>query len=191
MSNQPNSEFDGEPKKKKDKKAENKTNQTMLRTMLGNLVSLSNLADQKASLMISVNSILVSVIITFVFGNNGFNKNLLYPILLLLAVCVLTIVFSILATKPNLRRNKNAEQKVDLFFFQSFSTLSCESYQESMKELMKNENVLQEKLIANIHAQGTVLTRKYNQLKIAYTIFLIGFPISVFLVVLKMIGPLN
>jgi Family of unknown function (DUF5706) len=178
----------GEVKKKKDKKVENKTNQTMLRSMFGNLVSLSNLADQKAALMISVNSILVSVIITFVFGNDGFNKNLLYPILFLLAVCVLTIVFSIIATKPKLRSQKPSDQEVDLFFFQSFSSISNEAYQTQMKALMDNENTLQDKLLSNLHAQGKVLTRKYNQLKIAYTIFLVGFPISVLLVVGKMLG---
>ncbi len=188
MSDQPKLEFDGEAKKKKEKKAENKTNQTMLRAMMGNMVNLSNLADQKAALMISVNSILVSVIITFVFGNNGFNKTLFYPILFLLTVCVMTIVFSIMATKPKLRSNKKTGQVVDLFFFQSFAELSPESYEESMKELMSNEKLLQEKLIHNIHAQGTVLSRKYNQLKIAYAIFLIGFPVSVLLVVLRMMG---
>lgn len=188
MSEIENTAENGEVKKKKDKKSENKTNQTMLRSMFGNLVSLSNLADQKAALMISVNSILVSVIITFVFGSDGFNKNLLYPILFLLSVCVMTIVFSIIATKPKLRSHKNSGQSVDLFFFQSFSSISSESYQAQMKELMRDENILQEKILNNIHAQGKVLTRKYNQLKIAYTIFLVGFPVSVLLVVGKMLG---
>jgi Family of unknown function (DUF5706) len=178
----------GEVKKKKDKKAENKTNQTMLRSMFGNLVSLSNLADQKAALMISVNSILVSVIITFVFGSDGFNKNLLYPILFLLSVCVMTIVFSIIATKPKLSSHKSSGQPIDLFFFQSFSSISSDEYQNQMKTLMNDENLLQDKILNNIHAQGKVLTRKYNQLKIAYTIFLVGFPVSVLMVVGKMLG---
>jgi hypothetical protein len=174
-------EDEGEKKKKKKKQAEeNKSAQSMIRTMLSNLVSLSELADQKAALMISVNSITISIILTFIFTNNNFNQKLIFPTAFLICVSVFTIVFSVFATKPKLGifSSKNF-QPIDLLFFNSYAKLSVDEYREQMQHLMEDEKLLQVKLIDNIHAQGVVLKKKYKQIGIAYTIFLIGFPLAV------------
>jgi hypothetical protein len=178
-----------EKKEKKEKKlkSENRLTQTVMRSMLTNLVSLSDLADQKAGLMISVNSILVSVMITFVFSNENFNYKLLYPIIFLLFICLSTIIYSVFATKPNLSSNKLDPQNLDLLFFGSFAALTKEEYKIKMKELIQVEGNLEDEILDNIHAQGRVLSAKYKNLQTAYTIFLIGFPTAVTLIVATLV----
>lgn len=177
----PNEEGNEELKKKKKKaKDENRSAQTMLRTMLTNLVRLSELADQKAGLMISVNSIIISIFLSFIFTNENFNQKLLIPAILIVCISILTIIFSIFATKPKLDFFRTANhQPEDILFFNSYAKMNLEEYRKEMSSLIENEEELQIKLINNIHAQGFVLKKKYRQIGIAYSIFLIGFPIAV------------
>jgi hypothetical protein len=172
------------PKKKK--KKEGRSAETMFRTMLTNLVRLSNMADQKAGLMISVNSIIVSLIVSFLFNKISDNKALLFPTCLLLLVCLITIVYSVLATKPSV--NKTISNEADLLFFGHFSAFSVDGYVKSMQALVKDEANLQTKMIENIYAQGKVLEKKYQYLKVAYTAFMIGFPIVILSYILVVIG---
>ena len=170
--------------KKEKKKKGGRSTETMFRTMLTNLVRLSNMADQKAGLMISVNSIIVSLLVSFLFNRLSENKQLLFPTFLLLLVCLITIIYSIFATRPTV--DKTIVTEADLLFFGHFSTFSLEEYVKSMRDLVSNELNLQNKMIGNIYAQGRVLEKKYQYLKIAYTVFMVGFPlvIVVYIIVL-------
>jgi hypothetical protein len=173
---------EGLPKKKKekDKEKRSKSGDSTIKAMLANLVRLSTIADQKAALMISVNAILISVIITFGLDKVSLDSALLYPICFLLLVCVFTIIFSVLATRPNVPKHANtAPENLDLFYFGDFAHLTLEQYQFHLQNLLSNETKLSEKLTANIYAQGKVLCKKFYLLKIAYYIFLIGFPLSI------------
>ncbi len=172
------------PHKKDKKKKGGRSTETMFRTMLTNLVRLSNMADQKAGLMISVNSIIVSLVVSFLFNRLTENKDLLLPTFLLLLVCLITIIYAILATRPTV--NKKIVNEADLLFFGHFSSFSLEEYVSSMRELVSDEKNLQNKMIGNIYAQGRVLEKKYQYLKIAYTVFMVGFPVVVLVYILSL-----
>jgi hypothetical protein len=176
-------------KAKKDKKLklENRLTQTLMRSMLANLVSLSELADNKAGIMISVNSIIISIMVTFLFSTDNFDPQLLYPVIFFLIVCMSTIIYSIFVTKPNLSSNRLEPQNFDLLFFGSMAKLSRAEYKSKMKELIQNESNLEDEILENLHAQGLVLDRKYKNLQTAYTIFLIGFPAAVVAMILTLI----
>ena len=75
--------------------------QTMFKNSSSNHQRLSVMADNKAFIMISVNSIIISVVIGLLIGKFVQNSNLIYPTMLLMAVCVLTVIYSVLATRPN------------------------------------------------------------------------------------------
>ncbi len=173
-----------EKKKEKKKKKGGRSTETMFRTMLTNLVRLSNMADQKAGLMISVNSIIVSLVVSVLFNKLTENRDLLFPTFLLLLVCLITIIYSILATRPTV--NKRIVNEADLLFFGHFSSFSLDDYVRSMQELVANETNLQNKMIGNIYAQGRVLEKKYLYLKIAYTVFMVGFPLVVVAYILSL-----
>ena len=54
-----------------------------------------------------------------------------------------------------------------------------ERYFETMKDMMAKEEKLHDSLIKNIYTQGQVMKRKYRLIKIAYTIFMVGFPVAI------------
>jgi len=180
---------DGEtPKKdKKDKKKKKEGSrgiETMFRTTMSSHLQLSNMADNKANLMISINSIIVSIIISSFLRNMDDMPHLLIPTGLLTALCLLTITFALLSTRPRIKSHRDNtgltdDMKVDLLFFGSFSQLSPDAYKTGVKGIMESPDLLYDTMIDNLYQQGQVLERKYKLLKITYNLFLFGFPLVV------------
>ncbi len=171
-------------KKKKKKRKKSSTDQTFYRSMLSNLVRQTHIADQKAALMISVNSVIISFIVSFVATKVTEMEPLIYPTILLLAVCLLVIVFSILATRPRVENSVKNER--DMLFFGHFDSYGQAEYIDEVIQLVSKESLLQEKIISSIYKQGKVMNRKYSNLRLAYNIFMFGFPISILSYVLAL-----
>ncbi len=169
-------------KEKKNKMA--KTGGTMFRNTMANHLQASALADRKASLMVSINTLIISVITSFLVHDYTSSQQFLLPACLLLGVSLSSITFAILATRPNvnpLHKNPNPDnmEEVDLLFFGDYTQLTIDNYKSAMKQVLTNDTILQDKMIENIYAQGKVLVKKYHRLKIAYSIFMYGFPLAI------------
>lgn len=175
-------------KKKKDKKKKGNSPErgieTMFRTTSRNHIDLSSIADNKANIMISVNSIIVSILLSVLFRKFEEFPNLIIPGLILTVVCLLTIVFAILATRPNVTsgtftKEDLLQNKTNLLFFGNFHKMNLEDYDWGVKELMKDSNLLYSSMTKDIYFLGGVLGKKYRLLRIAYNIFMFGLIISV------------
>lgn len=181
----PNLEEGPLKKSKKEKKQKvSKGVETLFRTTLSNHIKLSEMADRKANLMISINTIIISITLSAYVRKFDVPANLLIPTLLLLAVCLVTIIVSLVATKPTIApasRQPNAPENipVDLLFFGDYTQFTAEEYRYNLRKLLRNEDDLYNSLIDNVYAQGQVLARKYRLLKFAYQFFMIGFPAAV------------
>jgi hypothetical protein len=176
----PKSEKQKKDKKDKKKKA-SRTTETLFRSLMSNHIQLSTLADRKANLMISVNAIVLSVVATLLLKELRLMPVLIWPTVVLMVVCLITITFAVLATKPSLGKPKTDADQLDLLFFGDYTNLSDAEYQLAMKTLLQDETRLHESLIANIYAQGATLKRKYERLQTAYTLFMYGFPAAIVL----------
>src|SRR5271156_6778698 len=71
--------------------------QTMFKNSASNHQRLSVMADNKAFIMISVNSIIISVVIGLLIGKLVQDRYLIWPTMLLLGISVVTIIYSVLA----------------------------------------------------------------------------------------------
>lgn len=171
------------PKKDKEKDKEKKasrTVETMYRTTMANHIRLSEMADSKAGLMVSINSIIISIMTSFLVHEFAANPRLLIPTVVLVLVCLLTITFALLSTKPSIKHQQNnAVDKTDLLFFGDYVHLSLKEYKKAMNEMMEDDTLLRDSLIDNIYAQGKVIDHKFKLLSIAYTIFMYGFPVAI------------
>jgi hypothetical protein len=76
--------------------------QTMLRLASQNNLRLSEMADRKANILISVNAIIISVSISVLFRKFETDPFLVVPTIIFLTSSVITIVLSILATRPTI-----------------------------------------------------------------------------------------
>lgn len=158
--------------------------ETLFRTTSKNHLELSSMADNKANIMISINSIILSIVVTVLIRKLEVNPHLFIPTLILTLVCLMTIVFSILATRPNVSKGKFTKydiinKKTNLLFFGNFHSVPLEDYEWGMKQMIKDGEYLYSSLIRDIYYLGVVLGKKYRYLRISYTIFMIGFVVSV------------
>jgi predicted metal-dependent HD superfamily phosphohydrolase len=158
--------------------------QTMLRLTSENHLKLSDMADHKANILISVNSIIISVILSVLLRKLEDDPYLTVPTFIFLAISVVTIVISILATRPKIAGGTFTDQdvhdkKTNLLFFGNFHKASFEEYNVAMRNMMIDTDYLYGSLIKDIYQLGVVLGRKYKLIRIAYSIFMIGIVISV------------
>jgi hypothetical protein len=158
--------------------------QTMLRLTSDNHLELSNMADGKANILISVNSIIISVILSVLVRRLEVDTYLIIPTVLFLTSSVSTIVLAILATRPKISqgvfsREDIMNRKTNLLFFGNFHKASLEEYEWGMSQMMKDQDYLYGTLIKDIHQLGVVLGRKYRLLRVAYNVFMIGIITSV------------
>ncbi|MBO6605747.1 Pycsar system effector family protein [Psychroserpens sp.] len=160
--------------------------ETMFRVALRNHITLIDIADTKANILLSVNAIIISVALSNLIPklDNPSNSYLIYPTLIFLAFTVASIVLSVLATRPNVTRGKFtkddvANQKVNLLFFGNFHQMSLSEFEWAMGEMMQDRDYLYGSLTKDLYFLGLVLNRKYSLLRTTYTVFMIGIVISV------------
>lgn len=158
--------------------------ETMFKITSSNSQRLSNLADNKAHILITVNSIILSALISLVLRKLDENQFLIIPTFILLTVSLFSMIFSILATRPSLPEGKFTKEDisnktVNLLFFGNFYKMNLDEYSNGMLMAMQDKNYLYGMLIKDVYSQGVVLGRKYNQLRIAYNIFMFGLIVAV------------
>lgn len=158
--------------------------QTMLRLTSENHLKLSDMADNKANILISVNAIIISLILGILSRKLADEPYLTIPSVIFLSVSVTTIIFSILATRPKISEGiftmqDVKDKKTNLLFFGNFHRASFEEYNVAMREMMIDTDYLYGSLIKDIYHLGTVLGRKYKLIRYAYNIFMVGIIISV------------
>ncbi len=158
--------------------------ETMFRISSSNNVRISVMADNKAHIMISVNSIILSVTLGLVVKNLNEYGYLLLPALVLLVVCVTTMIYAVLATRPKVlkgrfTRDQLERKSVNLLFFGSFYNMTFEEYEEGIQAMMNDQQFLYTSLTKDIYWQGRVLGRKYRLLNISYSVFMFGIILSV------------
>ena len=158
--------------------------ETMFRITSGNHQRLSDMADNKAHIMISTNSIILSVILSILLRRLEDNPQLIIPTMILLIVCVVTMVFSILSTRPTVPPGRFTLQDIEekttnLLFFGNFYRMGLPEYNAGIQKMMEDREYLYGSLIKDIYSQGVVLGRKYRLLRIAYNVFMFGIVASV------------
>lgn len=176
-----------EEKKEKDKYSKTERGiSTVFRIMANNHASLSQMADSKANIMISVNSIILSVVISVLIRHLDENRNLIIPTVTLILVCVGTIVFAVRATRPNISEGTFTKEdiqnkKTNLLFFGNFHNMTLSDYDWAMKEMLSSKDYLYESMVKDIYFLGIVLAKKYRLLRISYNIFMYGLILSMIL----------
>ena len=172
-------------KKAKDERPERGI-ETMYRVTLRNHIKLSDIADTKANILLSVSAIILSIALSNLFPklDKPSNYYLIYPTLFFLFITVVTMIFSILSTRPKITSGKFtkedvANRKVNLLFFGNFHKMPLKEFQDGMSEMMNDRDYLYQSLMKDLYYLGVVLDKKYRLLRIAYTIFMIGIIVSV------------
>jgi predicted metal-dependent HD superfamily phosphohydrolase len=170
---------------------------TLFRVTLGNHTRLSGIADSKANILLSVNAIIISIALSSIIPKLDSPKNahLVIPTFIMLMSSVTTIIFAILSTRPKVTtgvftREDIEAKKINLLFFGNFYKMPLAEYDWAMNEMMKDRDYLYSTMIKDLYYLGLVLQRKYNLLRIAYNIFMVGIIVTViaFVIAFKGVG---
>jgi predicted metal-dependent HD superfamily phosphohydrolase len=159
---------------------------TMFRVTLNNHTRLSEIADSKANILLSVNAIIISIALGSIIPklDAPANAHLIIPTFIMMAFSTTSIVFAILSTRPKVTtgvftRKDIEERKVNLLFFGNFYKMPLEEYEWAINDMMKDRDYLYNAMIKDLYLLGKVLNRKYNLLRITYNIFMVGILASV------------
>ena len=157
--------------------------ESMLRLTARNQINLSSIADNKANILISINSIVLTVLLSIGIGKISDYPVITFPAIVFIITCLSTIVFAILSTRPKFSSGKFTEEdihnkKVNLLFFGNFYNMEMDDYEWAVKEMMADQNYLYSSMIRDQYSLGKVISQKYKLLRIAYTIFMIGLILS-------------
>ncbi|MFI1745242.1 Pycsar system effector family protein [Thalassobellus sediminis] len=160
--------------------------ETMFRVTMKNHITLSNIADTKANILLSVNAIIVSLVLSNLIPklDNPSNHYLIIPTVVFVIVTVASIILSVLATRPNVTSGKFtkedvANKKVNLLFFGNFHKMSLKDFEWAMGEMMQDRDYLYSSMKKDLYFLGLVLDKKYKILRLTYSVFMVGIILSV------------
>lgn len=157
--------------------------QTFYRVALRNHIKLSDIADTKANILLSVNAIIISVVLANLISKLDNNPYLTWPTVIFTLFCVISMILSIIATRPNVTTGQFTKedvenQNVNLSFFGNFHKMELHEFEWAIKELVKDKDYIYKALTKDLYFLGIVLERKYRLLRITYTVFMIGIIVS-------------
>lgn len=175
---------------KKDKKKtdslinSNRTAEMLFKTALRNHINLTQIADNKANIMLSINALILTFALPTLLRKD-LDKDILFiiPYGMIGVTCVISIVYAALSTQPGKFKGKFNLQDIQsgkgsLFFFGNFYDSSLQEYTDAMKMSLQQEQNLDEAAILDLYFMGKSLGRKFNLLRKCYSFFLVGITVS-------------
>ena len=165
-----------------ERKLPERATQTFFRVNYRNHINLSAIADNKANIMISVNAILISVIISILSYQNIAESNpmVLLPVVIFLITGLISLIFAVLSIRPKVTQLNHDKQgieeiKKNIVFFGNFVQLDLDQYEEAMDAMLRDGELMYGNMTRDLYYLGKVLDKKYRYLTTAYNIFMLGF----------------
>lgn len=169
-----------EPQKEKNKAGgTGAARQTLYRVTLRNQLRSISIADQKANILIGINTILISIIIAILGVESAVpglafiaELDLNIPLFIFLLACFGSGIIAVLAVQPARKpwRSK-AEGKV---FFKNYGDIELENFQEYMGGITGSGNQIYSSLNTDMYLLGQAIVRKFYLLRLAYAIYMLG-----------------
>jgi hypothetical protein len=187
-------------KKKKRKPEEKKQGtgsargiETMFRTSYRTHIDMSSLADSKANIMISVNSLILSITLAALASKIDTNSWLLIPLIVLLLSCLVSGGFAVIAARPRVTNRRVTlddvrQNRANILFFGNFVNLPEDEFVLGMTELLRDPDRLYLNMLRDIYSLGGVLVRKFHYLRISYNVFMGGLVVGVISFIVVLIG---
>jgi len=165
-----------------EKKVPTSATQTFFRTNYRNHINLSAIADNKANIMISVNAILISVMVSILSYRNipDTNPMVLLPIVIFLFTGLASLICAVLSIRPKVTGPAEGaitfeEAKKNVVFFGHFVRLDLEQYEDAVDAVLRDGELLYGNMTRDLYFLGKVLDKKYRFLTMSYNIFMVGF----------------
>lgn len=153
--------------------------QTLFRTTSRNHYTLNQMVDRKASIMITVNAIILSVVIGGLLRSTGNSLLGILPMAILSIASLFSIIFAILSITPNRTQGEFTvddirNKKGNLLYFGNFHNMNFRDYEWGMLQKLSDSNFLYSSMIKDLYYLGKTLQKKYTLIRISLQFFVIG-----------------
>jgi len=164
-------------KKVKQDKYDARGVQTLFRTLSRNHYNLLKMIDNKARIVLTVNSIITSLLLGVLFiapKTQGFKIEL--GIRILLISSMLSMVFALFSMLPHRYFGKAYKKSgyKGVLYAENFSSLSLEEFKSEFKRIMEKGQTIYDEMISDLYFLGRTIARKQKILLFSVVIFLVG-----------------
>ena len=143
------------------------------------------MVDRKANIMISVNSIILSIIIGGLLNTTNIESmGTVVPIFIMLITGFISIFFAVFSIRPDTTHGKFTAEEIrkkegNLLFFGNFHDMKFRDYEWGVLEMISDQDYLYSTMIRDIYYLGQTLDKKYKHIRISLNVFMIGVALSV------------
>lgn len=153
--------------------------QTLFRTTSKNHYTLNQMVDRKASIMITVNAIILSLLMSGLLDGRMHNIPIVVPMTILSTASLFSIIFAVLSITPSRTQGHfNSEdvknKRSNLLYYGNFRKMKFEDYERGMLDKLNDSDFLYGSMIKDLYYLGKSLAIKYNFIRLSLTIFLVG-----------------
>jgi len=158
---------------------DDKAVQTLFRTTIKNHYTLREMVDRKANIMITVNSIIISVVISGMASRQLEHQLYYVPIITLTASAAVSIFFAIISTRPNKTHGQFTEDEIrtkngNLLYFGNFHDMTARDFEWGMLQMLNDSDYLYGSMIRDLYYLGLAVHKKFVSIRISLNIFLGG-----------------
>ncbi|MGX1930986.1 Pycsar system effector family protein [Flagellimonas sp. 2504JD4-2] len=151
--------------------------ETLFRLVSKNHYTLNVMVDKKSSILISVNSIILSIIIGTVLHQLDTDPHLIFPAITILVSNLISITYAILATRPEMEHGE--KETKNLMFFGNYFNMNEEEYTNELVDLIYRGDDLYYSIAKDTYHLGKSINRKFKMLRHSFHVFLVGIIVSV------------
>jgi hypothetical protein len=146
----------------------------LLRTATLANLTLSQMADQKAGILMAATFVVFSIAVGQAQGGD-----LPLALMILAVSAFLAALFAVIAVLPTTRPSALSDRPANLLFFGAFSEMQEDAFAEAMLAELRDDDALFRLMLRDIHQNGLVLRRKkYRYLSLAYRVFIGGLTLT-------------
>lgn len=156
--------------------------QTLFRTLSRNHYNLLKMIDNKASIILTVNSIIISLVMGVLYIAPETDKAIIrFGMRGLIMFSMLSMIFAILSMLPHKyvgNLYKNSDYKGSLYAG-NFAKQSLEDFMNEFDRIMKNGHTVYSEMQKDLYFLGRVIAGKQLMLMISTGLFIIGLAIMI------------
>ena len=166
----------------------------MIRTTYRNNIELTNIADNKANILLSLNSLMITFLIPIVLTNLDIiaEHTLYLPIVTLSVTCLATIVIAAMATRP-IKMGQQDVQKGNIsqkspFFFGNYYQMKVNDYLDMVENAINDPQLIKDYVKLDLYFMGKGLGEKYTKIRNCYNVFITGLVFTVIATVIVIVA---
>ncbi|WP_020568892.1 Pycsar system effector family protein [Neolewinella persica] len=160
--------------------------ETWFRLASKNLYTRRQIVDTKSNILVTVNSIIMSIVLGSLYPRLAQDPHLLWAVGPMVLTNISSMTFAIFATRPKIQRGLFSSEEITsgtagLMTFDDFYKMPLSDYEAAISQVMEDREFLYGTIKRDIHRLGVDLSRRYSMIRISYDVFLFGTILSVFM----------